>query len=381
MIPRLLRPRLKRLLRMFPAVALLGPRQCGKTTLARSLGGRYYDLEREDERIRLDGQWPEVEASREIVVFDEAQEYPEVFSRLRGAIDADRKRNGRFLLLGSVSPWLMRKVSESLAGRMGTCDLSPLLLSEIRTRPLDRLWLCGGYPGGGILAPSHFPDWQEGFLRTLTERDLPHWGLPAAPLTTLRLLRMLAAVNGSPWNASEFGRSLGLSYHTATSYLDYLEGAFLIRRLHPWFGNVPKRLIRSPRVYWRDSGILHALLETHSLETLYSRPWAGTSWEGFVIEQILAFIETKGLRWNPYFFRTSDGREIDLVLEKGGELWAVEIKLSALPGPGDAGPLNRAADLIGAKRRILLSRTKEPFEGKPVSSTDLPGFLRMIEKA
>ena len=380
MVPRLLRPRLRKLLRFFPAVALLGPRQCGKTTLAKSLGGRYYDLEHPAERDRLDSQWPEVEASRELVILDEAQEHPGMFSILRGTIDADRKRNGRFLLLGSVAPWLMRKVSESLAGRLGTCDLAPLLLPEVRTRPLDQLWLCGGYPGGGVLRPVLFPDWQKAFLRTLTERDLPHWGLPAAPLTTLRLLKMLAAVNGSPWNASEFGRSLGLNYHTVNAYLDFLEGAYQVRRIHPWFGNVRKRLVRSPRVYWRDSGVLHALLETHSVETLYSRPWAGASWEGFVIEQILAFVETKNLRWQPYFFRTSDGKEIDLVLEKGGVLWAVEIKLSALPGEGDVGSLASAMGLIGAKRGFLLSRTREPYEGAPVSSTNLAGFLKILEK-
>ncbi len=265
-----------------------GARQCGKTTLARSLGGEYFDLEQPAERLRADLQWEELRRADRLVTFDEAQSWPELFERLRGAIDADRARHGRFLLLGSVSPALTRQVSESLAGRLSLVELSPLLWNELETDTARRrLWLCGGYPDGGVLTPRAFPHWQRDYLTLLTQRDLPTWGLPAKPQTTERLLRMLAALHGQVWNASQVGQSLGLSYHTVNAYLDFLVGAFLIRRLPPYSGNIRKRLVKSPRVYWRDTGLLHALLNTPDDATLLGQPWVGASWEGFVIEQAL----------------------------------------------------------------------------------------------
>ncbi len=256
----------------FPAVALVGPRQCGKTTLAQAIGGVYFDLEQESERLRLDLEWDDLTRAKDLVVLDEAQSWPEVFTRLRGAIDRDRKRTGRFLLLGSVSPSLMLQVSQSLAGRLSLVELTPLLYAELRTKASrSRRWLLGGYPDGGVLEPKRYPRWQIDYLALLTQRDLPAWGLPAKPQVTDRLLRMLAALHGQTWNASQVGQSLGLSYHTVNTYLDYLVGTFLIRRLQPFQANIRKRLVKRPKVYWRDSGLLHALLNTPDGAALVGR--------------------------------------------------------------------------------------------------------------
>jgi predicted AAA+ superfamily ATPase len=313
-------------------------------------------------------------------VLDEVQAHPDLFPRLRGAIDDDRKRHGRFLLLGSVSPALMREVSESLAGRLALCDLSPFLLPEVGDERLDRLWLSGGFPDGGILTPKAFPGWQSHYLRLLAQRDLPEWGLPAKPSLTLRMLHMLAAMHGTVWSASDLGRSLGLNYHTAESYLDFLEGAFLVRRLYPLHASLRRRLAKRPRLYWRDSGLLHALLGAGTLDELFRKPWVGASWEGFVIEQTTGFLNARGRAHEASFFRTHEGEEIDLVLDFGKERWAVEVKLTTAPDPRDLSRLNAAADLIRADRRVLVSRTRETARSAVCVSTDLAGFLRLLER-
>lgn len=359
-----------------PAVALVGPRQSGKTTLARSLSQTYFDLEQEPERLRLDLEWNQVLGRQELIILDEAQAGPEIFPRLRGAIDQERKRTGRFLLLGSISPTLMTQVSESLAGRLALVELTPFLFSELRTRASrDRLWLTGGFPDGGVLTPRVFPTWQTDYLNLLTQRDLPNWGLPARPQTTNRLLRMLAAVHGQTWNASQIGKSLGLSYHTVNEYLDYLVGAFLIRRLPSFYTNIKKRLVKRPKVYWRDSGILHSLLNVTDQRSLLNQPWVGVSWEGFVIEQLLGHLSFLGRRHEAFHFRTSDQLEIDLVVETGGELWAIEIKLTASPTPADMKGLDRVAELIGASRRYLISQTVSPAGDDRRASCNLEWFL------
>ena len=299
MLDRRVRRELVKRLAAFPAVALVGPRQCGKTTLARSLGGAYFDLEQEPERLRADLEWDGLD-DQNLVIFDEAQAWPEVFSRLRGEIDRDRKRNGRFLLLGSVTPSLMVHVSQSLAGRLSVMELTPLRWSELITKSSrERLWLCGGYPDGGVLKLGRYPQWQRDYLALLGQRDLPNWGLPSKPQTTERLMRMLAALHGQVWNASQVGQSLGLSYQTVNSYVDYLAGAFLIRRLPPYQVNIRKRLVKSPRIYWRDSGLLHALLNVPDERTLLAQPWVGASWEGFVIEQLIGELSSSGRAFEP----------------------------------------------------------------------------------
>ncbi|MBN1441540.1 MAG: ATP-binding protein [Planctomycetes bacterium] len=368
----------------YPAVVLIGPRQSGKTTLARSLGTRSYDLEQEADRVRLDVDWDHCAATASAggpklpVVLDEAQSWPAIFPRLRGAIDADRKRTGRFLLLGSVSPPLMHEVAESLAGRLSIVELTPFLVPEVPQVDPDDLWLRGGFPDGGILLSSMFPQWQRDYLALITQRDLPRWGLPAKPQVTERLLRMIAAVHGQIWNASQVASSLGVSYATVNSYLDYLEGAFLIRRLRPYSGNLGKRLTKRPKVYWRDSGLLHAVLQTATRDDLLARPWVGASWEGFVIEQVLGFLSARGEAFEPYFLRTSDRYEIDLVLVLRGDIWAIEIKLTSSPGPDDFARLDKSAAIIGAKRRVLISRVRDAAEGTGRLSCSLGHFLGVL---
>jgi predicted AAA+ superfamily ATPase len=379
MLPRLLRRLVLARLGAFPAVAILGPRQAGKTTLAKTIGGDYFDLEQEGERLRLDLEWESVLRSRRPAILDEAQAAPEIFPRLRGAIDAARSRRGRFLILGSVSPALMRNVSESLAGRLAACELSGFLLPELgRRAAADDSWLMGGFPGGGVLDKSRFPVWQREYLRLLAQRDLPAWGLPAKPRATERLFSMLAHVHGQLWNASHIAAGLGLSYHTVNSYAEYLAGAYLIRLLPPFHSNVRKRLVKSPKLYWRDSGLLHALLGAASRRDLVRRPWVGFSWEGWAIEQILSVLSSLGREHEAFFLRTQDGQELDLLLEFPRDRWAVELKLSSHPAPHDMERLNRLADWAGASRRFLVSRTVAPARGGKALSCSLGDFLKEL---
>ena len=290
MITRYVENHLQMLLAHYPAVALLGARQVGKTTLAKGFEGQFYDLESPQDQVRLDIEWEARVHAGPLVILDEAQTMPDIFPRLRSAIDADRARNGRFLLLGSVSPALMTQVSQALTGRLALCPLTPFLARELPAEQWDPLWRAGGYPDGGIIDPTRFPTWQNNYLDLMAQRDLPNWGLPARPAMTGRLFRMLAALHGQTWNASQIGKSLGLSYHTVNTYIDYLEQAYLVRRLPAYATNIRKRLVKSPKVYWRDSGLLHALLGLDAHTDLYSQPWVGTSWEGWIVEQILGHL-------------------------------------------------------------------------------------------
>jgi len=362
-------------------VALVGPRQSGKTTLARALPGVYYDLEQEPDRLRLDLEWDRRIEGREVIILDEAQSWPEVFPRLRAAIDQKRHRKGRFLLLGSVSPSLMAHVSESLAGRLSLVELTPFLLNELPAKAArQRLWRVGGYPEGGVLSPRRYPRWQLDYLTLLAQRDLPNWGLSARPQLTMRMLRMLAALHGQVWNASQLGSSLGLSYQTVNSYTDYLEGAFLIRHVAPYQANLRKRLIKSPKLYWRDSGLLHALLNVGDQRDLLSQPWVGASWEGFAIEQILGTLHQLGRPFEAFFFRTSDQYELDLLLDFGRTLRAVEVRLTSAPAPHDWARLDKAADMVRADRRYLLSQTREVVAEGTRISCNLEWMLRHLEE-
>ena len=232
-----------------------------------------------------------------------------------------------------------------------------------------------------MLDPAQYPQWQRDYVALLTQRDLPNWGLPARPEVTIRLARMLAAVHGQVWNATQLGQSLGLTYKTVNSYLDYLVGAFLIRRLPSYQANIRKRLIKNPKVYWRDSGLLHALLNVPDWHALLSHPLVGASWEGFVIEQTLGALSAAGRRFDAYHFRTSDQRELDLVLDFGKDLWAIEVKITASPTTEDMERLNQTADLIGATRRILVSNTAKPTDAGARISCNLPALLDYLTRS
>jgi hypothetical protein len=372
-------PFLRSTLRRFPAVTLVGPRQCGKTTLAREIGGEYFDLEQESDRVRLDLEWTRLVAGRTRVILDEAQTHPAVFPRLRAAIDADRSRNGRFILLGSVSPALMRSVSESLAGRMAVIELTPFLWNELAARPMrSRLWLMGGFPDGGVRRPAAFPQWANSYLRLITERDLPALGIPCTPQVTQKLLRMMAALNGQQWNASELGRSMGVNYQTVTRYVDFIEGAFLLRRLPAFHANLSKRLVKAPKIHWCDTGLLHATLGIDSDDALRHHPAVGASWESFVVEQALGMLAALGVPHSAFHFRTSDGYELDLVLESGRERWAVEIKLTSDPSPHDLARLEKCAAMVSATRAILVSQVAADAGDKHRLSCGIDRFLREI---
>ena len=358
---RLATPRLLELARQFPAVLILGARQVGKTTLARQVFPQlpYCDLEEPSLRqlFTEDPTFQIEQRAKPGLVLDEVQTVPAVFASLRGIIDAHRQAKGRFLLLGSAQPTLVRQVSESLAGRVGILELEPLTVAEARTgdepRDWGQVWLRGGFPDA---LRGSFREWWEAYLRTYVERDLPHLGLEANPLLLRRLLTMLAHSQGGMLNASQLGNSLDISYHTVRRYLDILEQTFLARRLPPYFRNVGKRLTKAPKVYLRDTGLLHHLLNLNSLGELDSHPVLGASWETFVLEDLLRRERLRHPHTQACFWRTAAGAEIDLLLDRGSELLAIEIKA----GRGDKTRLARTLETAmadaGARRGWILDQ-------------------------
>ena len=340
MIRRALESALLVSLRRFPVVALVGPRQVGKTTLARTLarklgGALYLDLERPSDAAKLAD--PELYLERHanrLVILDEIQRQPKLFPVLRSLVDA-RRVNGRFLILGSASPELWRQASESLAGRIVLHELAPFTMPEVASGARAKrttLWSRGGFPGS-FLAPTnaHSLAWRDAFIATHLQRDLPALGVRIPATAMRRFWEMLAHAHGQLWNASRIAGSLGVTAPTARHYLDTLEDTFMIRQLPPLAENLTKRLVKSPKIYLRDSGLLHALLRIGDIDDLLGHPVAGASWEGWVIEQALA---ASGAHAGASFFRTAAGAEIDLVLERPrGRRIALEIKLSSAPRP------------------------------------------------
>ena len=340
MIERQLQSLIVRRLGQAPAVVLLGPRQVGKTTLAKAIASMHpralmLDLERESDRAAL--AQPELffAAHRnEFLVLDEVQLTPHLFAALRPEIDADR-RAGRFLLLGSASSDLLRQSGESLAGRVSYLELTPLLAAELRVielAQLQTLWLRGGFPLSYLAHDDEASyAWRQDFIRTFLQRDLPDMGVRVPAETLRRFWQMLAHLQGQLFNASQLGMSLGGASHTtATRYLDVLVDTMMVRRLPPHFSNIGKRLVKSPKVYLRDSGVLHALLGIASVQDLQGHPVAGASWEGFVVEQVAAALPPDA---QLSFYRTAAGTELDLVIERGPRRLGVEIKFSSAPKP------------------------------------------------
>lgn len=337
MIARTLQATVEAALDRFPVVTLLGPRQVGKTTLARTVAENasvdvlHLDLELPSHVARLAD--PELYLGRHaesLVVLDEVQRLPDIFPVLRALVDKDR-RPGRFLLLGSASPDLVKQSSETLAGRIRYLELAPLTLEEVgrSQENLLRLWLRGGFPGSYLAASDEESlEWRLEFVRTYLERDVPALGIKLQPAALRRFWRMLAHRHGQLWNASELARSLGVSPPTAASYLDLLAGTFLARRLESHQANLGKRLVKSPKVYLRDSGLLHALLAIPDLEELHGHPVLGASWEGFLIEQLLNMTQPR----DATFYRTAAGAELDLIVKEDKRpLVGYEMKYSLEP--------------------------------------------------
>jgi predicted AAA+ superfamily ATPase len=354
MIDRAYGAALRALLRRFPAVTILGPRQCGKTTFIRQelSDWTYVDLERPSDATPLAAD-PEARLGQlgDGVILDEAQRLPGIFPVLRGLIDRRRSRKGRFVLLGSASPSLARGISESLAGRTAFLDLPPFRWDEVEGRRtaggLATLWLRGGYPDAFLSrGDGARHDWMEAYTRAFIERDLPALGIDVSASQMRKLWTMLAHVNGGLWNASQLAASLGVSYHTVNRYVDILEQAFLVRKLAPYFANVGKRLVKSPKVYFRDSGLLHYFFGIRSARQLETHPARGASWEAFVVDQLLSAYRRRDPGNQAWYWRTAQGDEVDLLIQIGSRLVPFEAKLHSAPGPDEArGLLRCMADL------------------------------------
>ena len=334
-IPRIVQDRIDRALTRSPAVAILGPRQCGKSTLAKKIiagtSAIYLDLQDRVDRNKLNE--PELFFDRyrgQLICLDEIQLLPEFFSVLRSEIDRDR-RPGRFLILGSASRDLIKQSTESLAGRIAYIDLTPFLQKEVATNlSWSDLWLRGGFPESALSGNDHDSfAWRRDFIRTFMERDIPNLGFHIPVPTMERLWLLLAHYHGQTVNFHKLAAAADISTPTLKKYLAILEQTYMIRQLQPATANLKKRLVKSPKVYLRDSGILHALLDIKEYDFLLANPIAGASWEGFVIENIIAGHEY----FRPSFLRTSNGAEVDLLLERGGHFHLFECKLSKAPKP------------------------------------------------
>lgn len=389
-LARRLRSLIEGRLQHMPGVVLLGPRQVGKTTLARQIAAKrkhqalYLDLERPADQRRLGDADAFLRAQRgKLVIIDEIHRAPALFDTLRGIIDdrrADAERAGHFLLLGSAATDLMRQASETLAGRVEYVELSPLDLTELpkTVGDINLLWVRGGFPES-VLAPDDAASlrWRRAFIRSSLERDVPMFA-PRLPAETIgRLWTMLAHAQGTPLNHSRLASSLAVSTPAIGRYVDLLVDLLLVRRLRPWSGNVGKRLVRTPKTYIRDSGLTHALLDLERWEDVLGHPVAGPSWEGFAIENLIA---VAGDRRTPYYYRTEDGAEIDLLFERGGAIeMAIEIKRSTAPAVTKGFRLAR--DTLKPREAYLLHSGADTWPAEQgIISTSLANLLTRLAK-
>lgn len=364
-----------------PAVAILGARQIGKTTLAKQIAAEfpdsiYLDLENAQARAKLDQADVFFEANRHrLVVLDEIQNAPELFSTMRGEIDADR-RPGRFLILGSASFKLLQQ-SQSLAGRLALVDMAPLLLSEVHQsfEDIQTLWVRGGFPGS-YTAPQDDASWlwRDAFVRHFLHTDLPALGINVEPELMRRFWRMVAHLHGQLFNASSIAASLGVSSPTVTRHLDHLVQSLMLRRLEPYHANLGKRLVKSPKIYVRDSGLLHYLLGMRNVHDLMGHPNTGASWEGFCIEQICNHLPTGA---SVSFYRTAAGAELDVVVETGRETTGFEIKFSSAPKVSKG--FWQACEDIGIHKAYVMAPVQEGWamakDVQVVSPLDIPMLL------
>jgi predicted AAA+ superfamily ATPase len=367
-------------LQQFPVIGILGSRQVGKTTLAKEIQKQfqpsiYVDLELPSDFSKLNDAELFLSSYQDnLIIIDEIQHKLELFQIIRALVDKNRKP-GRFIILGSASPELVKKSSESLAGRIYYHYLNPFSIDEVGfdSKLIDDLWLRGGYPNSFLaIDEKQSFKWREAFVTTFLERDIPKFGV-RIPFTQLRRFwTMIAHLHGSLWNASKVALSLGVTPPTSKSYLDILEGTFIVRQLQPFFTNVKKRLVKSPKIFLRDSGILHSLLNLENRDELLSHPIVGHSWEGFVIEQIINNLPPG---YGSYFYRTSAGAEIDLVITKGNKpILCLDVKLSLSPQVS-AGFSNAIDDLKCDKGFVVypgkdIYPIKKNIRAVPISKID-----------
>ena len=364
MFDRLAASATRKALKRAPAVALLGARQVGKSTLARAIAAEasdafYLDLEIEEDRARLSNPALFFRENRQrLVVLDEVQRAPDIFTALRPEIDADR-RAGRFLLLGSASPALLRQTSESLAGRIALVDIQPLLVAEVKPdfAETQTLWIRGGFPESytaGSDADSF--QWRRDFIRTFLERDIPQFGISIPAPVLDRFWRMLAHTHGQLLNAAQLAASLGVSNPTIVRYVDLFTAARVLRRVEPMHANLGKRLVKSPRLYVADSGLLHALLQIQTLNDLIGHNITGASWEGFVIEQIIGVAPQNA---DISFYRTVAGAELDLVMQTGQKTIGFEVKFSSAPKLTKG--FWQACEDVGVSRAYVVAPVQEGY--------------------
>ena len=387
MLTRWLTRKLQKNISQVPTVALLGARQVGKTTLAKMIAkdrnSIYLDLESPEDLLKLSDPGSYLASHGDkLVILDEIQRVPDLFMVLRGLIDRNRaqgRTSGQFLLLGSASMDLLRQSSESLAGRISYIEMSGLNLLEVGEcrNDLQKLWLRGGFPDSYLATDDGSAmDWLEDLIRTYLERDVPQLGFRVPATRLRRLWTMLAHLQGEPVNYSKLGGNLEIDGKTVGHYIDILTDLLLVRRLEPWHANVKKRLVKAPRFYIRDSGILHRLLGIDDSEALLSNPVLGKSWEGFVLENIFSILPRRS---ETYFYRTAAGAEIDLVIKlPAGEIWAVEIKHGVAPRLNKH--YSRICEDVGATRKYIVYGGEDEFPvGDHITVISLPRIMQRLQ--